>query len=203
VIELPRGMTLEEVKAVLHAVGIPDRERLFYRLLYVTQFRPFELLGCDIEDWDRRNHYLTARVTKRKYNPRTKEVHTEPAKIMLLDSTSEALLSAVIGRRKQGAIFLNRSGDRISKRYMERRIDWLAVKLGVQQQLTATRKLVGLMALREAGERHHDMRGGDSDISAKAAQHSRAVKERHYKRTPTEEIAESYKKHHPAHTGDV
>jgi len=32
--------------------------------------------------------------------------------------------------------------------------------------------LVTLMALREAGKRHHDLNGGDPDVSVKAAGHN-------------------------------
>jgi hypothetical protein len=45
------------------------------------------------------------------------------------------------------------------------------------------------MALREAGERHHDNAGGSRKLSAVAADHTMHVKEKHY---------ESYRKFHPA-----
>ncbi len=53
-----------------------------------------------------------------------------------------------------------------------------------------------LMALREAGERHHDLNGGDPDVSAKAAGHSKETKARYYKKM--REAQESYARHHPA-----
>lgn len=39
--------------------------------------------------------------------------------------------------------------------------------------------LVTIMALREAGEGHHDLGGGDPDVSAKAAGHSKETKARY------------------------
>jgi hypothetical protein len=55
-----------------------------------------------------------------------------------------------------------------------------------------------LMALREAGERHHDLNGGDPDVSAKAAGHSKETKARYYRKVSYEEAQESYVKHHPS-----
>ncbi len=43
-------------------------------------------------------------------------------------------------------------------------------------------RLVTLMALREACERHHDLNGGDPYVSAKAAGHSKETKARITKR---------------------
>jgi hypothetical protein len=53
------------------------------------------------------------------------------------------------------------------------------------------------MALRETGDRHHDLNGGDHDVSAKAAEHSKETKARYYKKVSYEEAQESYAKHHP------
>lgn len=55
------------------------------------------------------------------------------------------------------------------------------------------RHLVTCMALREAGERHHDNAGGSRKLSAVAAGHTMHVKERHYEkvREDFEQVHES------------
>ena len=58
--------------------------------------------------------------------------------------------------------------------------------------------LVTLKGLREAGERHTDLAGADSSITARLAQHSQIVKEKHYKKSGWEEIHQQIRKHHPA-----
>ena len=88
---------------------------------------------------------------------------------------------------------------------MEKKIDYFARLLGIQKlkKITSNGKkynLVTLMALREAGERHHDLRGGDADVSAAGAGHTKQTKAQYYKKTPEEEIRESMKRHHPAFT---
>jgi len=62
------------------------------------------------------------------------------------------------------------------------------------------RHLVTCMALREAGERHHDNAGGSRKLSAVAAGHTMTVKERHYEKVGEdfEQVHESYRRFHPA-----
>jgi len=62
------------------------------------------------------------------------------------------------------------------------------------------RHLVTCMALREAGERHHDNAGGSRKLSAVAAGHTMVVKEWHYEKVGEgfEQVHESYRKFHPA-----
>ncbi len=62
------------------------------------------------------------------------------------------------------------------------------------------RHLVTCMALREAGERHHDNAGGSRKLSAVSAGHTMQVKERHYEKVGEdfEQVHESYRKFHPA-----
>jgi len=55
-----------------------------------------------------------------------------------------------------------------------------------------------LDGLREAGERHHDLNGGNPDVSEKAAEHSKETKVRYYKKVSYEEAQESFSRHHPA-----
>ena len=39
----------------------------------------------------------------------------------------------------------------------------------------------------DQAERHHDLNGGDSDVSAKAAEHSKETKARYYKKVSYKE----------------
>lgn len=197
-----RGMTQDEVRILLTA-QMGDRERAYYRALYETFYRAQELLKCDIEDYNNKTGELVARHTKRKYNPRTKETITEPPKHMIISPVTMRLFSKVIRHRKKGPIFINRKGTRLSIRYLQQHIGDLALSLGIQKttHITTTERmysLVTLKALRVAGERHTDLGGADYETTAKAAQHSLRVKEKHYKKTPWVEIQETIRRHHPA-----
>ena len=206
-----RGLTKDEVRALLTS-PMPNRERAFFRAIYDTCFRANELLQCNIEDYNRKTGEIIARHTKRKYNSSTKKTVQPPPKHMLLSRGTRILFRKLIGNRKKGAIFINRRGNRISITHFQVFINELATSIGIQKVAKVTdygeirhnrpQHLVSLKALREAGERHHDLGGGDSDLSARAAQHSAIVKERYYKKTGWEEIQDSFRKHHPAFQED-
>lgn len=206
-INLDRGMTAEEVQKLLTA-PMGNRERAYFRAIYDTWFRANELLQCDIEDYNRQTGELIAHHTKNKYNPKTKKHIKSPPKHMVLSKPTQILFRKIIGNRKKGPIFINKGGVRISKTYFQVKINEIATSIGIQKVAMVTyrgkkrtsrpQNLVTLKALREAGERHCDLAGADPQVTARAAQHSAIVKEKHYKKSGWEEIHEQIKKYHPA-----
>lgn len=202
---LDRGMNLAECKAMCTSPIIPLREKLFFRMIDETTFRPFEVQHLRIEEWDRATREITARKVKVKYNPRTKAKISLPRSMKLTENTNE-MLRAFVGNRKKGYIFQGEKGKPLTLRLFEKEIDRYARLLSIQRDKQITPKgrvyhLVTLMALREAGERHHDQDGGDPAISAKAAGHTMLIKSRYYKKGSFEEAQESFEKHHPAFKG--
>ena len=202
-IKLDRGMTEDEVRLLLTA-PMGDKERAFFRAIYETWFRAQELLKCNIEDYNKATGELTALYTKNKYNPQTKQYIKSPPKHMILSHSTQLLFKRIIGNRKKGPIFINeRDGRRLSVTYFQMYINDLATRLGIQKvtHITQTGKkyhLVTLQALREAGERHCDLAGADSDVTARGAQHSAIVKEKHYKKAGWDEVQQQVKKYHPS-----
>lgn len=201
-IKLDRGMTVDEVQKLL-TTPMGNRERAFFRAIYDTFYRANELLHCDIEDYTKETGELVATHTKNKYNPKTKQTVTSPPKQMLLSEPTRLLFKKIIGNRKKGPIFVNKHGDRLSKTYLQMYIDDIATAIGIQKiaKITLTGKeyhLVTLKALREAGERHCDLAGADSDVTARGAQHSAIVKEKHYKKAGWDEVQQQIQKYHPA-----
>ena len=126
---------------------------------------------------------------------------------MVLSKPTQLLFKRVIGNRKKGPIFINRQSQRLSITFLQVFINDLATRIGLQQVAKITpggkygkrqQNLVTLKALREAGERHTDLAGADSDVTARGAQHSAIVKEQYYKRAGWEEIQQQVRKFHPA-----
>jgi hypothetical protein len=120
-----------------------------------------------------------------------------------------SFIITVVSNRKKGYIFVNADGDKLSMAWFKDRINHYGKLLGIQKDVkyydTKTgevhpRHLVTCMALREAGERHHDNAGGSRKLSAVAAGHTMQVKERHYETVGEdfEQVHESYRKFHPA-----
>jgi len=203
---LDRGMTVAEVQTLL-MTPMGNRERAFYRAIYETFYRVNELLQCNIEDYNKSTGELIAQHTKNKYNPWKKHHIQSPPKHMVLSQSTQMLFKRIIGNRKKGPIFINKQGKRLTKTHFQAIINEIATSVGIQKvvQKTPTGKeyhLVTLKALREAGERHCDLAGADSDVTARGAQHSAIVKERHYKKAGWEEIQEQVKKYHPAFKGE-
>ncbi len=199
---IDRGMNLGECRAICTSPQIPLREKLFFRIIYETTFRPFEAQHLRIEDWDRATREITARKVKVKYNPRTKAKISLPRSMKLTGNTND-MLRTFISNRKKGYIFQSEKGEPLTLRFFEKELNRYAYLLSIQQDKQITPKgrvyhLVTLMALREAGERHHDQNGGDPAISAKVAGHTMLIKNKYYKKGSFEEAQESFEKHHPA-----
>jgi len=208
---MDRGLTIDEVKSLLTA-PMPDRERAFFRTIYETFFRVNELLMCNIEDYNKKTGELIAKHTKNKYNPKSKKYIRSPPKHMILSKSTQVLFRRIIGNRKKGPIFINNNGQRLTKTHFQRYINDLATRIGIQKivKITSDGKkgkwigktrhqyLITLKALREAGERHCDLAGADSDVTARGAQHSAIVKERYYKKAGWDEVHQQIRKYHPA-----
>ena len=202
---LNRGMNLEECRAICTSPEIPIREKAFFRIIYETQLRPFEALNLQIENWDRKQHTITALRTKQKWDNRHKRhLPSLPRTAVVTENTNE-MIRKITGVRKKGSIFINTKSEQLTLEWFNERINYYAKLLGIQKIIKyyidrRTLKLVTCMALREAGERHHDNAGGSRKISAVAAGHTMQVKERHYEKVGEdfEQVHDSYKEHHPA-----
>jgi hypothetical protein len=119
-------------------------------------------------------------------------------------STNE-MLREYVSNRKKGPIFINENEKMLSLEWFNQEISRYAKLLGIQKIKKyyvdgRTLKLVTCMALREAGERHHDNAGGSRKLSAVAADHTMQVKEKHYEKVgeDIEQITQSFQKYHPA-----
>jgi site-specific recombinase XerD len=72
---LNRGMTVEECKIMCTHHSIDLREIIFFRIIYETQLRPFEVLNLLVEQWDRKQGLVTALKVKQKTKPRKGDHH--------------------------------------------------------------------------------------------------------------------------------
>lgn len=207
---LTRGMTQEECKIICTHHSINLREKLFFRIIYETLLRPFEVLNLQVENWDRKQGMVTALRVKAKTKPvkgNRKEKIWLPSipKTRAITPTTNEMLREYVGNRKKGAIFINEQGEKLSLEWFNQEISRHAKLLGIQKVKRYYRdgralKLVTCMALREAGERHHDNAGGSRKLSAEGAGHTMQVKERHYEKVgeDIEQITQSFKQYHPA-----
>lgn len=207
---LNRGMTESECRTICTNASIPLREKLFFRIIYETCLRPFEVLNLQVDQWDRKQGLITALRTKAKTKPIKGNRHKKewlPAtpKTRAISQITNEMLREYVSNRKKGAIFTNKTGAMLTLRWFNDAISKYARLLGIQQTIKykitgKPLRLITCMALREAGERHHDNAGGSRKLSAVAAGHTMEVKEKHYEKVgeDVEQIKKSFEQFHPA-----
>src|SRR5659263_589859 len=157
---LHRGLNKEECKIICTSPTIPMREKAFFRLIYETQLRPFEVMNLEIENWDRNQKMVTAVRVKQKWDNKHKQhLPSVPRTAIITDSTNE-MIRTLVSNRKKGKIFINKDGGAFTD------LAWFKLQILHYATLLSIQKvkkhyvdgrplhLVTLMALREAGERH-------------------------------------------------
>lgn len=202
---MDRGPTEEECEKICTAPFLVLRDRLIINVIYETWYRRHEVSMLNIRDYNRETGELTAYVTKGKGN---KDYSKEGGpRHMILSENTQEMMNNYIGRRKRGPLFVNREGRRQSPDYIRQMINKAAKKLGIQKihHITdAGRKywLITPKSIREAGERHTDQHGADSDTTAKGAGHTAETKMRFYKKSSWSEVQSQVKEHHPSFRRD-
>lgn len=219
-IEMGRGVTLEECLALCRSpkklpVDATEfqmwkhlRDEILIRLMYESFARIGELLKVEVRDVD--FEHCAIRITHPKakavfkiIDGKRKHVGTVyPKRWVYFGEESKNLLIRYLGRRRSGYLITNSRGKKLSTRQAERIVDFYARKAGIQKIIGHTKngreiRLVTCKALREAGERHTDMNGGDRDATARIAGHTVRTKEKYYKKGNFEEDGEVVRRHHP------
>ncbi len=170
-----------------------------------------ELLRVDVCDVDFDNTSITICHPKGKAVFKIEDgrrVHVDTLhqerQVFFGDYTRD-LMVRYLQRRKGGPLTTNSRGNRLSTRQAERIVDKYAQKAEIQRVVGHTENgrevhLVTCKALREAGERHTDVAGGDRDATARIAGHTVQTKEKYYKKGDFEEDRRVVREHHPLMT---
>ncbi len=202
---IDRGLTVQECKALCTSALIPVREKAFFRVIYETGLRPMEALNLRIENFNKETGELVALRTKGKKNRYMPQTIAKPRHVYVSVNTL-LMLKTIVSNRKKGYIFEGETGDPLTKRFMQHQIDRYARLLSIQKLRQYSEDgrelpLITLMALRKAGERHHDANGGDSSLSAQASGHTMKTKVKYYQNeVDWEAVHRSYRENHPAFT---
>ena len=215
-----RGLTVEECIAICRAPRrLPSnatkfqiwkamRDELLVRSLYETWARIGETLRVDVRDIDFDNCSILIRHPKGRAVFRIEDgrrVHVDTVhqqrQVFFSDYTRD-LMIRYLQRRKRGPLLANSRKKRLSTRQAERIVDSHAKAAGIQRIVGYTKKgreirLVTCKALRESGERHTDIAGGDRDATARIAGHTVRTKEKYYKKGNFEEDRRIVRENHP------
>lgn len=189
-----------------------ERDELLIRLIYETFTRINELLHVDVSDVDFEQHAIIIKRPKSKavfkvIDGKRKHIDTISKNrwVFFSDYTRDFIIRYLKGRKK-GPLITNSRGKRLSTREAERIVDYYAGSVGIQKIIGKTKnsrdiRLVTCKALREAGERHTDINGGDRDATSRVAGHTVRTKEKHYKKGNFEEDRAIIRAHHPLMNG--
>lgn len=215
-----RGLTEKECRRLIEAprslpMNATDfqmwksvRDELFLRMLYECFPRICELISADVADIDFEEFTLYIRHPKGKAifrNVNGKRVHVdtihEERATHFSDYTRNLAIRYLRGRRR-GPIFTDSKGRRLTVRQGERIVHKYAEVAGIQRVVGQTKDgrkthLASPKGLREAGERHTDVAGGDRDATARIAGHTVQTKEKYYKKGDFEEDRRVVREHHP------
>lgn len=197
---MKRGPTERECRLMCSAAFLKDRDRLIINVIYETWYRRHEVTALNIKDYDRKTGELTAQVTKGWGNE--SESRAGEPRHMILSPNTQAMMNKYIGNRKRGPLFLNPKGKRLTPDRIRQMVHRAAQILGIQKIHHYTdgekvRYLITPKSIREAGERHTDQHGADSDTTAIGAGHSPETKAKSYKKSAWEEVQRQVREHHP------
>jgi site-specific recombinase XerD len=149
-------MTVEECKIMCTHHSIDLREKIFFRIIYETQLRPFEVLNLQVEQWDRKQGFVTALKVKQKTKPRKGDHHAKdwlpstPKTRAITLSTNE-MLREYVSNRKKGPIFINENEEMLSLEWFNQEISRYAKLLGIQKWHSEKRENVTMTMLEAAG----------------------------------------------------
>ena len=216
----PRGLTVQECANLCMAprrlrsdatkfqIWKALRDELLVRLLYETFARVSELLKVDVRDIDFENTSILIRHPKGRAVFRIEDerrIHVDTVyqqRQVFFGDYSRDLIIRYLQRRKRGPLITNSRRKRLSTRQAERIVDRYARAAGIQRVIGYNKKgreirLTTCKSLRESGERHTDIAGGDRDATARIAGHTVRTKEKYYKKGNFEEDRRIVRENHP------
>lgn len=130
---LPLVLEADQVAQLLDAPPTTSaqglRDRAILETLYSTGMRVSELVGADVEDVDWHAEVIVARGKGRK----ERLAHLGP---YARDALLAYLRAGGRDRASEGAIFLNRFGDRLSTRGVQRILDKYVAQLGLDRRIS-------------------------------------------------------------------
>ncbi len=173
---LPKFLDLDETIALLESVKHP-RDRAILELLYSSSLRASELVGLDVKDIDFEHN--RARV-KRKGGRSVYVPFSERAKRFLKEYVKD---------RKEGALFLNRYGERLSTRSLQ--------KIVKKHSMRSIFKDISPHTLRHTKATHLLNSGMDIRMLQRFLGHSTIKATQIYTHVNLKQLSEIYDKAHP------
>ena len=187
--KLPQVLTGKEVELFLEQPECTDlkgyRDRAMLELLYATGIRVSELIALDVDDLN-----LAAGMLKCRSKGRERSIPLYPAAIRALNEYIHRVRPQLIDSVDETALFVNMSGERMSRQGFWKLIKYYQEKAGIEKDITPH-------TLRHSFAAHLLENGADLQSIQAMLGHADISSTQIYSRLLNQKIKDVYKKAHP------
>ena len=187
--KLPQVLTGKEVELFLEQPDCSDlkgyRDRAMLELLYATGIRVSELIALNVEDLN-----LPAGVLHCQSKGRERVIPLYPAAIRALGEYLRDVRPQLVETPEEAALFVNMSGERMSRQGFWKLIKYYQEKAGIQKDITPH-------TLRHSFAAHLLENGADLRSIQEMLGHADISSTQVYSRLVNQKLKDVYKKAHP------
>lgn len=187
--KLPQVLTSKEVELFLDQPECTDlkgyRDRAMLELLYATGIRVSELISLDVDDLN-----LPGGVLRCTSKGKERVIPLYPAAIRALTEYLHSIRAQLVESIEETALFVNMSGDRMSRQGFWKLIKYYQEKAGIQKEITPH-------TLRHSFATHLLENGADLHSIQEMLGHSDISSTQVYSKLLNQKIKDVYKKAHP------
>ncbi len=187
--KLPQILTSKEVELFLEQPECTDlkgfRDRAMLELLYATGIRVSELIGLNVEDLN-----LSAGILRCSSKGKERLIPLYPAAVRALSDYVDRIRPQMIDSPEERALFVNVSGERMSRQGFWKLIKHYQEKAGIQKEITPH-------TLRHSFAAHLLENGADLQSIQEMLGHADISSTQIYSQLVNQKLKNVYNKAHP------
>jgi len=187
--KLPQILTSREVDLLLEQPDCTDlkgyRDRAMLELLYATGIRVSELIALDLDDLN-----LPAGMLRCHSKGKERVIPLYPAAVRAIREYIHAVRPQLVGAAEEMALFVNMSGERMSRQGFWKLIKQYQEKAGIRKEITPH-------TLRHSFAAHLLENGADLRSIQEMLGHADISSTQVYSKLVNQKIKDVYKKAHP------
>lgn len=184
---LPKFLSVDDVFSLIEkpeGIGpIPSRDRAILELLYSSGLRVSEIVGLNVDDINTREGLV-------KIRGKGKKERIVPIGSKAIDAIKSYMVEKILLKKKDKAMFLNRSDTRLSERGMRRIVVKYARMIGINSP-------IGPHTLRHTFASHLLQAGADLRVIQELLGHSSLSTTQKYTHIDITHLMDIYDKAHP------
>ena len=187
--KLPQVLTGKEVELFLEQPECTDlkgfRDRAMLELLYATGIRVSELIALDVDDLN-----LPGGILKCRSKGKERVIPLYPAAIRALSEYLDVVRPQIVESAEEEALFVNMSGERMSRQGFWKLIKFYQEKAGIQKDITPH-------TLRHSFAAHLLENGADLRSIQEMLGHADISSTQIYSKLLNQKLKDVYRKAHP------